>query len=194
MRGAVRLLPELLCPGRAEERARRPGRSDLDSRRDCGRRALGRLRQVLLELRGRVGAVERHLDELGRDRCPDVVVLEQPRRRFRPVVGREQLPLRPDRQRADQRDQRRQHDQAPDEPCPLPAHVSDPGDRAGEGYSHRLGEGKARARTRDAHPDEPDDGARASPARAPRRRRGARGGPKISTRCCAALHRRRGRR
>ena len=132
MRPAVRLLPERLHGGAAEQGV---GRTDGELPQATGDRRRERLhlrRKRRLELGGNVDVLVQLVDEIERESATDLVVLEQPGARRHPLVGLQRLPLRPDRQRRHEADQAREHDQHPDRD-PAPAgerrsrvHAADP--------------------------------------------------------------------
>ena len=126
VRAAVHLLPELLDARALEERVDRADGGLSERARERPGEALEVRREVLGERLLRIEVRIELIDEIDGERLADVVVLEELRARVDPRVRVERLALHPERQRADEHDQRPEHDERPDD------------DRAGPGAQVRV--------------------------------------------------------
>ena len=120
MRAPVHLLPELLHPRTLEQCVHRADGGLAQRARERRSEALEVRREVLGERLLRVEVRVELVDEVDGERLADLVVREELRARVDPRVGVERLPLHPERQRADEHDQRPDHDERPDDDraCP----------------------------------------------------------------------------
>ncbi len=118
----VCLLPQRLRRVGAENRIRGPRRHVFESAGEHGRSGLELVRKPLPQLARDVYPLEERVDHLCRDGRADGVAREQLAGEIRPVVGIQHLALRPDGQRRDQQEQRRERDETPDEDLALDAH------------------------------------------------------------------------
>ena len=101
--------------GRCKNRSTVFSEAGAQGRRRPAPRAREVRRQPLLEPGLDVHVRVELVDDVHRQRFPDVVVLEQLRAHVDPGVGVERLPLDPDRERPDEEDQRPQPEQEPGE-------------------------------------------------------------------------------
>src|SRR5215211_6829858 len=113
-----------LCAARlAAEQPRRVAVGDLLQPRSCGaREAVQRRRQRLLQARLDVFALIQPVDEVGPERVPDRLVLEQVIARLHPVVRVEHLPIRPQAEAEHDQEERAQHEQGDDRDASGRAH------------------------------------------------------------------------
>ncbi len=114
VRATIRFFPQGLSLRCLEDPVGGLHRDVLQRSRDHWRERGAVRRKRLLDLCGRIRAVEQRVDEVERELPADLVVREHLPGRVRPRVRVERLPLHPDRERRDQHQERRDDDQRPD--------------------------------------------------------------------------------
>src|SRR6266566_1875611 len=119
----VGVLPKRLHPRPLQQPVGGRGHDGvLERGRQYGGSSLSLRRQPLAQLGFYVDSLEECVAELLRDRAPNLVVCQQLRRRVCPRIVVEQLTLRPDRERRNKQQDRRQREQDPDKHSALLAH------------------------------------------------------------------------
>ena len=102
----VRLLPERLDRGRREQLRGSPGGELPNATRDGAREPLDTFGECLLDLALDIEVLVERVDQDGRDRGLNLLVGEQLGAGVNPGVGLEQLPVRPDRERREEEEER----------------------------------------------------------------------------------------